>query len=72
MSLDLRLFHLIQHLSPTQKIKLMAFVGAMQADQTPALASGLLRFAGAIPLDDLQKMETAIEEGCSQIDADGW
>jgi hypothetical protein len=32
----------------------------------------LLRFAGAIPLDDLQLMRQAIEEGCEQVDAHEW
>lgn len=32
----------------------------------------LLRFAGAIPLEDLQLMRQAIEEGCEQVDANEW
>ena len=32
----------------------------------------LLRFAGVIPLDDLQLMRLAIEQGCEQVDADEW
>lgn len=32
----------------------------------------LLRFAGVIPLDDLQLMRLAIEEGCERIDASEW
>ena len=32
----------------------------------------LLRFAGAIPLDDLQLMRLAIEQGCERIDANEW
>ena len=32
----------------------------------------LLRFAGAIPLDDLQIMRLAIEQGCERIDANEW
>ena len=32
----------------------------------------LLRFAGAIPLDDTQRMQQAIEQGCEQVDADEW
>jgi hypothetical protein len=29
----------------------------------------LLRFAGTIPLDDLQLMRQIIEQGCEQVDA---
>jgi hypothetical protein len=32
----------------------------------------LVSFAGTIPLDDLQLMHQAIEEGCEQVDADEW
>ncbi len=32
----------------------------------------LLRFAGAIPLDDIQLMRQAIEEGCERVDTNEW
>ena len=32
----------------------------------------LLRFAGAISLDDVQLMREAIEQGCERVDADEW
>ncbi len=32
----------------------------------------LLRFAGAIPADDLERMRRAIEAGCEKVDTDGW
>ncbi len=32
----------------------------------------LLRFAGTIPLDDLQLMRQAIEEGCERVDTNEW
>jgi hypothetical protein len=32
----------------------------------------LLRFAGAIPLGDVQLMGQAIEEGCERVDTNGW
>jgi hypothetical protein len=32
----------------------------------------LLRFAGVIPLGDLQLMRQAIEQGCEQVDANEW
>lgn len=32
----------------------------------------LLRFAGAIPLDDLDLMQQAIEDGCEQVNLDEW
>ncbi|MBD1925468.1 hypothetical protein H6F74_04090 [Trichocoleus sp. FACHB-90] len=32
----------------------------------------LLRFAGAIPADDLNLMTQAIKEGCEQVDLNEW
>jgi hypothetical protein len=32
----------------------------------------LLRFAGSIPLDDLQLMQIAIEQDCERVDVDEW
>jgi len=32
----------------------------------------LLRFAGAIPPDDLQLMRQTIEEGCERVDTNEW
>ena len=34
--------------------------------------SQLVRFAGAISLDDLRLMRQAIEEGCERVDANEW
>jgi hypothetical protein len=32
----------------------------------------LLRFAGAIPLEDVSRMSEAIEQNCEQVDANEW
>jgi len=32
----------------------------------------LLRFAGAIPLEDVKLMREAIEQGCEQVDTKEW
>jgi hypothetical protein len=32
----------------------------------------LLRFAGVIPLDDVELMSEAIEQGCERVDANEW
>lgn len=32
----------------------------------------LLRFAGTIPIDDLQLMQEAIEQNCEQVDLNEW
>ncbi len=32
----------------------------------------MLRFAGTIAPDDLQRMRDAIDAGCEQVDSNGW
>lgn len=32
----------------------------------------LVRFAGAIPLDDVERMRQAIEQGCEQVNVNEW
>lgn len=53
--------------------RVLEFTRAL-AVSAPRGVSGiyLLRFAGTIPLDDLQLMRQAIEEGCEQIDPNEW
>lgn len=40
----------------------------------PSGVSGkrMLRFAGAVPPDDVRRMAEAIERGCERVDADEW
>jgi hypothetical protein len=44
------------------------------AASTPRGVPGrqLLRFAGAIPQDDIRLMSEAIERGCEQVDTNEW
>ena len=44
------------------------------AESTPRGVPGrqLLRFAGAIPRDDIRLMSEAIERGCEQVDTNEW
>jgi hypothetical protein len=53
--------------------KVLDFAQAL-ALAVPKGVSGrsLLRFAGAIEVDDLRAMSEAIEAGCEQVDADEW
>ncbi|MDO9128833.1 MAG: hypothetical protein Q7U34_03105 [Anaerolineales bacterium] len=53
--------------------RVLEFTRAL-AVSTPHGVSGvqLLRFAGAIPLDDVKIMREAIEQGCEQVDVNEW
>ena len=63
----------LQALPPDHQRRVLDFARALAAP-APAGVPGkdLLRFAGAIPVDDLKRMAQAIEDGCEQVDADEW
>ena len=53
--------------------KVLQFVQTLTASvQDGVPGRQLLRFAGTIPLDDLQLMRDAIEAGCEQVDLNEW
>ncbi len=53
--------------------QVLAFVQALQMVVRRGIpGKQLLEFAGAIPLDDLELMRQAIEEGCGQADLNEW
>jgi len=53
--------------------RVLEFTRAL-AQPTPRGIPGqqLLRFAGAIPLDDVRLMSEAVERGCEQVDSNEW
>ena len=53
--------------------QVLAFVEALQAVVRRGVPGiQLLEFAGAIPLDDLELMRQAIEDGCEQVGLNEW
>jgi hypothetical protein len=53
--------------------QVLAFVQALRTTLQPGIpGKQLLRFAGAIPADDLHLMQQAIEAGCEQVDLNEW
>ena len=51
----------------------LEFVRALvEAEVRGTPGQQLLRFAGAIPPDDLQLMREAIEQDCERVDVDEW
>lgn len=53
--------------------QVLVFVQALQRFAQPGVpGKRLLQFAGAIPMDDLQLMRQAIENGCEQVDLNEW
>ena len=63
----------LSRLGPAEKRRGLEFARALgepPGGGTPGAA--LLRFAGSIPAEDVREMADAIEEGCEQVDPDGW
>ena len=53
--------------------QVLEFVQALQISARQGVpGKQLLKFAGAIPLGDLQLMRQAIEEKCEQVDLNEW
>lgn len=63
----------LTHLPDDLQQKVLEFVKALTASvQHGASGREMLRFAGAIPLNDLHLMRLAIEAGCEQVDVNEW
>ncbi len=67
---------LLQELGVLPREKQQQVLDYVRAIATPRLPGtpgiNLLKHAGSIPPDDCDRMLRAIEEGCEQIDPDGW
>ena len=78
----------VAHLTPGQQQEVLVFVKSLGTKSDGHGADGhratdasadkgtpgkeLLKFAGSIPHEDLEAMKSAIEEGCGQVDPNGW
>lgn len=53
--------------------RVLEYVEALDATARQGVPGAeLLKFAGAIPPDDLREMAAAIEAGCEQVDVNDW
>ncbi len=60
-------------MSVEQQKQVLEFVRTLaQKKQTGVSGKSLLSFAGKIPLDELELMQQAIEEGCEKVIANEW
>ena len=63
----------LDQLSVDKQKRVVEFARCLASEkEMVAKASGLLRFAGTIPPDDLAAMAKAIEEDCEQANSDEW
>lgn len=61
----------VETLPPRLQQKVLDFVQTLQEPVEGSVVR-LLRFAGTIPKEDLDKMESAIQDACEGIDEGGW
>jgi hypothetical protein len=63
----------LSRLGPAQRERVLEYTRALgEPCRQGTTGAALLRFSGSIPLEDLREMAEAIEEGCEQVDPDGW
>lgn len=63
----------LKALPPEAQERVLAFTRSLSATGLQGIPGRqLLKYAGLIPLDDLELMRQAIEEGCEQVDLDEW
>ena len=60
-------------LAPAQQRQVLEYARALgEVPHRGVPGAALLRFAGAIPAEDVSAMARAVAEGCEGVEADGW
>jgi len=63
----------LQFLPQELQWRVLEFTRTLAASNPRGVAgTQLLRFAGAIPMKDIQVMQKTIEQGCEQADTNEW
>lgn len=60
----------VKNLPPDLQRRVLDFAKSLRPKGVEG--KSLLRFEGAIPAGDLERMSKAIEEGCEKVDISGW
>jgi hypothetical protein len=72
-AVERELLQRLSRLGPAQKQQVLEYARGLGEPPRPGtVGEALLRFAGRIPPEDLREMADAIDEGCEQVDPDGW
>lgn len=59
-------------LGPDAQRQVLEYVRAVKRGDAKTRGTDLAVFAGTIPLDELRLIQTAIENGCEQVDLNEW
>jgi hypothetical protein len=62
----------LSSLGPAARRRVLEYVRSLKRGDAGTPGIVVADFAGAIPLDDLQLIQTAIENGCEQVDLNEW
>ena len=63
----------LENLSPQQQQEVLDFTMELSGELPEGTSiKEFLKFAGTIPLEDIEEMKQAIEEDCGQVDASEW
>ncbi len=63
----------LENLSPGQQQEILDFTMELSGELPEGTSiKEFLKFAGTIPLEDLEEMKQAIEEDCEQVHASEW
>ena len=63
----------LENLSPAQQQEVLDFTMELSGGLPEGTSiKEFLKFAGTIPLEDLEEMQKAIEEDCEQVHASEW
>jgi hypothetical protein len=64
----------VQTLPPREQLEVVDFVAFLKSKEKPRGTPGhtLMHLAGTLPDEDAREMMDAIDEGCGQIDKEGW
>ena len=63
----------LENLSPGQQQEILDFTMELSGELPEGTSiKEFLKFAGTIPLEDLEEMKQAIEEGCEQVHTSEW
>lgn len=60
------------NLGPETQRRVLQYVRSLKRGDTGTPGSVVADFAGVIPADDLSLIQTAIENGCEQVDLNEW
>jgi len=72
-ALEEQLLNEVRRLPDDQQQRVLDFARMLSTPRPVGVpGKDLLRFAGAIPSEDLQEIAEAIEQDCERIDTDGW